>query len=75
MRVDFAVPRLWYSEVEAELTPTLENKEKRRGRKDACCFPRAGVSSYLCRLCTMCVNPSMQGVVSTPWESQFQGHF
>jgi len=66
MEVDFAVPRLWHSKVSAELTLTLENKEKSRGGKEACWFAQAGLPSYLCRPCTMCVNLSMLGVVSPP---------
>jgi hypothetical protein len=35
-------------------------REKKKG-KEACCFPELGLSSYLCRLCTTCVNLSMLG--------------
>jgi hypothetical protein len=38
---------------------------KKEKRKDSWLLARAGLSSYLCRLCTMCVNLSMLGVVST----------
>jgi hypothetical protein len=38
---------------------------KREGKKSHD-IARAGLSSYLCRLCPMCVNLSRAGVVSTP---------
>jgi hypothetical protein len=43
-----------------------KKKRKKKERKGSCFLARAGLSSYLCRLCPMCVNPSMLGVVSTP---------
>jgi hypothetical protein len=44
------------------LGPTLIE----RRRKEACFLARARLSSYLYRLCVMCVHLSMLGVVSTP---------
>ena len=39
--------------------------EKRR-KRGPLLLARARLSSYLCRSCTTCVNPSMLGLVSTP---------
>jgi hypothetical protein len=39
---------------------------KEEGKKRCLFLARAGLSSYLSRLCTMCVNLSILGVVSTP---------
>jgi hypothetical protein len=45
--------------------PTLETKEKKRGRKDAFCLPEQGcLATYVGYV--PCVNLSMLGVVSTP---------
>jgi hypothetical protein len=42
-------------------TSTLMTKREEKGEKDACvCSPE--LSSYLCRLCTLCVH--LSGVVS-----------
>jgi hypothetical protein len=70
--VDFVVLRLWYGKVQAEDTWTLLTKRERNKRKDPCSFARAGLSGYLCKLCTMCVNLSMLGVVSTPPQQLLQ---
>jgi hypothetical protein len=43
-----------------------DQKEKKKGKKDACLLAQAGLSSYLCRLCTRRVHLFMLGVVSTP---------
>ena len=60
-KVDFAISRLWYSKVEAELTPIPRKEGKEEGKEGCLLLARAGLSSYLCRLCAMCVNPSMLG--------------
>jgi hypothetical protein len=64
-KVDFAVPHLWYGEVQAWLTSPPENKGKKRGG-EMLVLARPGLPSYLCRLPTLCVDLSVLGVVSTP---------
>jgi hypothetical protein len=51
-----------YQKSLTSLPYTLERKKK----MEAFPLTRARLSSYLYRLCIMCVNPSMLGVVSTP---------
>ena len=58
--------KMWYGKVEAGLTPTPDVQEGRRKKRRSFLLARAKLSSYLYRPCTMCVNPSMLGVVSTP---------
>jgi hypothetical protein len=52
--------------VQAGLTPTSDVQERKKKKKEASCLARAGLSSYLYRLCITCINLSMLGVVSTP---------
>jgi hypothetical protein len=42
------------------------DQEGGKGRERCLLLAQAGLSSYLCRLCTMCVSLSRLGVVSTP---------
>ena len=42
-------------------TSTLMTKREEKGGKDACSLPEAGLSSYLCRLCTMCQSVYARG--------------
>ena len=65
-RMDLTVLHLWYGKVQAGLTPTSTSKTEEEEEKGWFSLARAGLSSYLCRLCTMCVNLSMLRVVSTP---------
>jgi hypothetical protein len=67
--------KIAYGKAQAELTPTLDGQGKRREEKrkeeeekGGLSFARAGLSSYLYRLCITCVNLSMLGVVS-PYHS------
>ena len=50
---NFAVPQIWYSKLQVELTATLGTEQKEEGKKRVMSLTRAGLSSYLCRLCTM----------------------
>jgi hypothetical protein len=43
-----------------------EEEEEEEEGKGACSLARAGLSSYLYRLCVMCVHLSMLGAVFTP---------
>jgi hypothetical protein len=73
---DFAVHTSVYGKVQAEPDVTSNDQEKRRGMKRALSLAQAGLSSYLCRLCTPCVHLSVLGVVSIPpqylWLQDFQ---
>jgi hypothetical protein len=60
----FLVPHLWYGKVQTGLTPDIDVQERRK-KKESLLLPRAGLSSCLYRLRTICVNLSMVGVVST----------
>jgi hypothetical protein len=63
--MDFAVPRIWYGKVPAELTPT-STSEREEEEKGSLLLARAELSSYLYRLRTMRVNLSMlEGVHTT----------
>jgi len=53
-KVDFAVPRMWYGNVQAEHTPTLMTKREEKRGERCLSLAQAGFSSYLCRLCTTC---------------------
>ena len=63
---DFAVHPSMYGKVQAE--PNVNPNEQERGKGRETCFllALAGLSSYLCRVCPMCVSLSRLGVVSTP---------
>ena len=63
-KTDFALLPLWYGKAQAGLTPTSTCKREKE-KRDPLLVARAGLSSYLYKLCITCVNPSMLGVVST----------
>jgi hypothetical protein len=48
------------------LTSILMTKREEKEEKRCVSLALAGLSSYLCRLCTLCVHLSVLGVVSTP---------
>jgi hypothetical protein len=57
---DFAVHASVYGKVQAE--PNVNPNDQERRRRERCLFlARAGPSSYLCRLCTMCGSLSRLG--------------
>jgi hypothetical protein len=50
---------------------TSDGQERRGRKRRPLCVARAGLSSYLYRLCITCVNLSMLWVVSTPLRYSF----
>jgi len=64
--LDFAVHASMYGKVQAEPNINPDDQERREEKEKMLVLARAGLSSYLCRLCTMYVNLSVLGVVSTP---------
>jgi hypothetical protein len=53
---DFAIHAGVHGKVQVEPDVTPNDQERRRGRERCVPLARAGLSSYLCRLCTMCVS-------------------
>jgi hypothetical protein len=68
---DFAIHASLYGKVQAEPTSTSDGQERRGKKWRPLCVARAGLSSYLYRLCITCVNLSMLEVVSTPLRYSF----
>jgi hypothetical protein len=58
---DFAVHASVYGKVQTE-DNVYPNNQETRGKRRMLLLARAGLSSYLCRLCTICVSQSRLGV-------------
>src|SRR5271168_3258985 len=63
---DFAVHASVYGKVQAEPNVNPNDQERGKGRERCLLLALAGLSSYLCRLRTLCVHQSVLGVISTP---------
>jgi hypothetical protein len=63
---DFAVHGNVYGKVQVGPSADPNDQEGGKGRQRCLLLAQAGLSSYLCMLCTMCVSLSGLGVVSTP---------
>src|SRR5271170_7555244 len=58
---DFAVHANVYGKVQTEPNVNPNDQERGRGRERCLSLALAGLSSYLCRLCPMCVSLSRLG--------------
>jgi hypothetical protein len=58
---DFAVHPSVYGKVWVEPNVSRNDQERRKGGERCLLVARAGLSSYLCRLCTLCVHLSVLG--------------
>ena len=57
-KTDFVLPPLWYGKAQAGLTPTSTCKREKE-KRDPLLVARAGLSSYLYKPYTTCVNLSV----------------